>query len=322
MLSDQRTDPPRARAAVLTWKVVISLASVYLIWGSTYLAIKFAVAPERGAPLPSMLMPAVRFGVSGVLLFAWSVRRSAGDGRPDPLGWPQWRATLIAAMLLLVGGNGLVTIAESRGLDSGITAVIVAMTPLWVALIGAVRRDKPLPRIGVVGLALGFAGVAALLWPSGDAHIDTPAAFAVVLAALSWAAGSYYSRGAPMPRRPLVMTGMEMLWGSLAFMVLSVLRGELAGFSPSAVSESAWWALVYLTVIGGMVAYTAYVWLLRNAPLSLATTYAYVNPIVAVFLGWLLANEKLTPRDLVATVIVVVSVALILSTHRPAPAGS
>lgn len=297
----------------------MALGSVYLIWGSTYLAIKFAVAPEHGAPLPTMLMPALRFGVSGALLLAWSIRRPASDGRPDPLGWPQWRATFIVAISLLVGGNGLVTVAESRGLDSGVTAVLIAMTPLWVALIAAVRRDKPLPRLGAAGLALGFFGVAVLVWPTGRAHIDTAAALTVVAASLSWAAGSYYSRHAPLPRRPLVMTGMEMLWGALVFVVLSFGRGELSGFSPSAVSASAWWALVYLTVIGGMVAYTAYVWLLRNAPLSLATTYAYVNPVVAVFLGGLLASERLSGRDLLATIVVVTSVALILSTHRSIP---
>jgi drug/metabolite transporter (DMT)-like permease len=309
----------RAKPTALSWRVVLALGSVYVIWGSTYLAIKFAVAPRHGAALPPMLMAAIRFGVSGAVLFAWSVRRPAADRLPDPIGWPQLRATLIVAMALLIGGNGLVVIAESRGLDSGVAAVVVASVPLWVALIGAVRRDTRLPRVVVAGLALGFGGVAALFWPTGGARIDTVAALMIVVGALCWASGSYYSRRAPLPRRPLLMTALEMLWGAFAFMILAILRGELNGFSPGAVSASAWWALVYLSLIGGMVAYTAYVWLLLNAPLSVATTYAYVNPIVAVFLGWLLGNERLTPRDLIATAVVVLSVALILSSHRSTP---
>ncbi len=296
--------------------MLVALAAVYVIWGSTYLAIKFAVAPDTGRPLPSMLMPALRFGMSGVLLFAWAVRRPAADGKPDPLGWPQWRAATIVAVALLVGGNGLVTVAESRGLDSGITAVIIAMTPLWAALIGVVRRDAPPTMPVVLGLTVGFVGVAVLVWPTGTSHIDSGGALMLVVAALSWAAGSYYAQHATLPRRPLVTTGMEMLIAAGVFAVISVVSGELTDFAPSEVSAGAWWALAYLTVIGGMVAYTAYVWLLGNAPLSLATTYAYVNPIVAVFLGWLLASERLAPRDIGAAGVVIASVALIMSTHR------
>ncbi|MEP7054631.1 MAG: EamA family transporter [Actinomycetota bacterium] len=314
--------PPRAKSPVLTWRVALALGSVYVIWGSTYLAIKFAVAPKHGTPLPPMLMPAIRFGVAGVLLLAYAVRRPAADGLPDPLGWRQWRATGIVAIALLVGGNGLVTLAETHQLDSGITAVIVALTPLWVAVIGLARRDKKLPALALVGIVLGLFGVAALVWPTGHTHIKTGAALTVVVASLSWAGGSYYSRSAPLPRRPLVMTGMEMVVASAAFFVVSAVRGELSGFSLADVSAGAWSALAYLTVVGGMVAFTAYVWLLRNAPLSLATTYAYVNPIVAVFLGWLLGDESLSVRDLLATAVVVVSVALILSTHRSAPVES
>lgn len=317
MPSAVKTHPAR-----LGWQIVVALVSVYVIWGSTYLAIKYAVAPAAGTPLPPMLMPALRFGASGLLLLAWAVRRPAADGRPDPIGWRQWRACAIVGVALLVGGNGLVTIAEFKDLDSGVTSVILAVTPLWVALIGFARRDTRLPTVAVVGIALGLLGVAVLVWPSADAHIPTGPALTVVLASLSWAAGSYYSKSAPMPRRPLVMTGMQMVCGSVAFFVISGVRGEISSFAPSAVSATAWWALAYLTVIGGMVAYTAYVWLLRNAPLSLATTYAYVNPIVAVLLGWVFLGERLSARDVAAAAIVLASVALILSTHRPAPAAA
>ena len=300
---------------------MVALISVYVIWGSTYLAIKYAVVPTSGTPLPPLLMPALRFGASGLLLLAWAVRRPASDGLPDPLGWRQWRACAIVGVALLVGGNGLVTIAEFNDLDSGVTSVILAIIPLWVALIGFVRGASRLPRIAVAGIALGLVGVMVLVWPSADAHIPTGPALTVLLASLSWAAGSYYSKTAPMPRRPLVMTGMQMVCGSLAFFVISGVRGEFAAFSPGAVSAVSWWALAYLTVFGGMVAYTAYVWLVRNATLSLATTYAYVNPIVAVLLGWVFLGERLNARDLAAAAIVLASVALILSTHRPAPAA-
>lgn len=306
-------------APLLIWA---ALLTVYVVWGSTYLAIKIAVLPDEGGALPPLLMAAMRFTLAGLALAAWSVRRPHPDGAPDPIGWPQWRATAIVGVALLVGGNGLVTVAEQRGLDSGLTAVIVGATPLWVALIGAVRRDDRLPRIAVVGLVVGFAGVALLVWPSGSGKLDTGSALMVVGASVSWAAGSYYARRAPMPRRPLVMTAMEMLCASVVFWLLSAGVGELADFSPSAVSADAWWALAYLVTIGAMLAFSAYVWLLRNAPLSLATTYAYVNPVVAVFLGWLLVDERISARDAVAIAIVVTAVALIVSTHRTAaPAG-
>jgi drug/metabolite transporter (DMT)-like permease len=299
-----------------------ALGSVYVIWGSTYLGIKFAVLPEDGVPLPPMLMPALRFSVAGLLLFAFAARRPAADGRPDPLGWPQWRASAIVGAALLFGGNGLVTLAEQRGLDSGVAAVIVGSTPLWVALIGALRRDERLPTPAIFGLVIGFAGVAILVWPSGTGHIDTGDALLVVGASVSWACGSYYAKRAPLPRRPLVMTAMEMLCGAALFWLASGVTGEIAAFDPGGVSARAWWALAYLIVFGAMVAFTAYVWLIRNASLSLATTYAYINPVVAVLLGAVFADERITVRDAVATAVVVAAVALIARTHRPAePAG-
>jgi drug/metabolite transporter (DMT)-like permease len=305
----------RAPSPLLIWA---ALGSVYVIWGSTYLAIKMAVLPDNGGALPPMLMPALRFTVAGALLYAWSSRRPAPDDAPDPIGWPQWRATAIVGVALLVGGNGLVTVAEQQGLDSGITAVIVGATPLWVALIGAVRRDERLPAVAVVGLVVGFGGVALLVWPGGSGRIDSGSALMVVVASICWASGSYYARRAPLPRRPLVMTSMEMLCASVVFWALSLVSGELSGFRPAEVAASAWWALAYLITIGAMVAFTAYVWLLRNAPISLVTTYAYVNPVVAVFLGWLLVDERITARDGLAIAVVVTAVALIVSTHRSA----
>ncbi|MCA1824790.1 MAG: EamA family transporter [Mycobacteriales bacterium] len=312
--------PETARHRVM---LGIALVSVYLIWGSTYLAIFKAVRPDHGAAIPPLLMGAMRFAIAGGLLFGLFVRRPAPDGRPDPLGWPQWRATAVVGLALLLGGNGAVMLAEQR-IPSGVTAVLVAAVPLWAALIGALRRTDRLSRAGVVGLVVGFAGVVILVNPSaGHDRVDTVGALLVIGGALSWAIGSYYSRGAPMPRRPLVMTGMEMLWAAAAMGVVSLVTGDAGRFHPTEVGAGAWLALAYLIVFGAMVAFTAYVWLLRNAPLSLATTYAYVNPVVAVFLGALLNGEPLTARVGVATTVIVIGVALIVTRPRAAvPAGS
>jgi drug/metabolite transporter (DMT)-like permease len=301
-------------SSALVWA---NLIAVYIIWGSTYFAIRYAIGGRHGdTGLPPLLMAAIRFLLAGGLLFGYAVRRPHPDGEPDRLGARQWRATAIVGVALLFGGNGLVTLAEQR-VDSSVAAVLIATTPLWVALIAWARGDERLPRPGVVGVVLGFLGVCVLAWPSGSARIDIIGALMVVGASLSWALGSYYSRRAPMPRRPLVMTGMEMLCASLALFVVSFASGDAARFQPSEVDAVAWLSLAYLVVFGAMVAFTAYVWLLRNAQLSLVTTYAYVNPVVAIALGVAIAGEPLTARGLVASGIIVAAVALIVSTRGP-----
>ncbi|HVE98726.1 MAG TPA: EamA family transporter [Mycobacteriales bacterium] len=293
-------------------KVWAALVVVYVVWGSTYLGIRYAIAADTGdVGLPPLLMGAVRFGIAGLVLLAWGVRRPHPDGEPDPIGWRQWRAAALVGIALITGGNGLVMLGEQR-ITSGVAAVLVTTTPLWLALLAFILGRERLPRVGVVGLVLGFLGVAILADPRG-AEIDSTGAVMVLLASVSWSAGSYYSRHAPMPRRPIVMTGMEMLCGAGAMGVISVVSGDASSLRLTEVDLRPWLAFGYLLVFGSMLAFTAYVWLLRNARLSLVGTYAFVNPVVAVGLGALPPlREPLGPRTLVASAVIVAGVALIV----------
>ena len=288
---------------------------VYIVWGSTYLAIRVGVRPGHGTGLPPLLLAGVRFTIAGLLMLAISVRRPAPDGRPDPLGKRQWGAAAVVGLALLLGGNGLVSIAEKR-IASGVAAVVVATVPIWAAILGAVWGHERISRRQAIGLALGFGGVAALVLGTGGGKVDTVGVLTVVAAALSWAAGSVWSRTAPTVRRPLVMTGMEMVCGGIGCLAVGWAIGEPHDMHLSTVPTESWLALAYLVVFGSMVAYTAYVWLLHNAKLSLVTTYAYVNPLVAVALGAIFVNEKITARTLFASLAIVAGVALIITRSR------
>jgi len=304
-----------------TPRVWLALWTVYLVWGSTYLAIRVLVQPTSGEGLPPLLAAGFRFCLAGLIMLAFTVRRPAQDGRPDPLGARQWAAAAVVGVALLLGGNGLVSIAEKH-VASGPAAVIIATVPIWATLLGASMGHERIGKRHAVGLLLGFAGVAVLVVGSGGGRLSVLGVVELVLAALCWSAGSVWSRTAPMPRRPLVMTGMEMLCGGIGCVVAGFVTGEVSDLHLSAVPVRSWLSLAYLVVFGSMLAYTAYVWLLGNAPLSLVTTYAYVNPLVAVLLGVVLLGEAFTPRTGVATVVIVVGVALIVTkprTARPAP---
>ncbi|HVT19960.1 MAG TPA: EamA family transporter [Mycobacteriales bacterium] len=294
-----------------TW---VALWTVYILWGSTYLAIRVAVHPSHGGALPPMLLAGARFTIAGALMLALTVRRAAPDGRADPLGWRQWAAAAVIGLALPFGGNGLVSVAEKR-IPSGVAAVVVATVPIWAALFAAAIGRERATRYHVAGLALGFAGVAALTIGSGSGRASGTGILIVVVAALSWAGGSVWSQTAPTVRRPLVMTGMEMLCGGAGCLVTAAATGEFSDLHLSAVNYRSWLAFGYLIVAGSMVAYSAYVWLLHSAPLSLVTTYAYVNPVVAVALGAVLLGEAFTVRSAVATVAVVGGVVLML--RRP-----
>ena len=301
-------------------RVWLALWAVYLVWGSTYLGIRVVVHPSTGEGLPPLITAGVRFAVAGLVMLALTVRRPAADGQPDPLGPRQWGAAAVVGSALLLGGNGVVSIAERR-VASGPAAVIIATVPIWATLIAAVFSREPVRIRQGFGLGLGFAGVAVLVVGNGGGRLDAVGVAELVAAALCWSAGSVWSRTAPLVRRPLVMTGMEMLCGGIACLVVGLASGELSGVHLAQVPTRSWVSLGYLVVFGSMVAYTAYVWLLGNAPLSLVTTYAYVNPLVAVLLGVLLLGEQFTARTGVATVVIVVGVALIVSTPRaPRPA--
>lgn len=293
---------PKAHSPALIWT---ALGSVYIIWGSTYLAIRVAIRT-----LPPLLMASVRFLIAGALLYAWSIRR--GDRSGDRPGLQQWTAATIVGGTLILGGNGLVVVAEQH-VSSSITALLIATVPLWMALIGRIVYRERLSFAVVLGLAVGFAGLVFLVGErSGANRIDPLGAGLLVGAALSWAAGSLYSRRAPLPKRPLVGTGMEMLAGGVLQGIVGLARGELGAFDPGSVTLESVLAVLYLIVFGALVAFTAYVWLLRVTRTTIVSTYAYVNPVVAVFLGWAILSEPVSGRTLIAGAIIVAGIALIV----------
>ncbi len=296
----------------------LALGAVYVIWGTTYLAIR--VVNET---LPPLLAAAVRFLVAGSLLYAWAVRRGDVEGdRPTPT---HWRSAALIGLLLVFGGNGAVVWAE-RTIPSGLTALIIALVPLWMALLDRLFFGGRLRARTVIGLVAGFGGAALLLRLHAAGGVDVPGMLVAVGASVSWATGSLLSRGVALPRRPLVGVGMEMLIGGAALVLAGVAAGELGRLDVSRFSAASLLGLAYLIVIGSWVGFTSYLWVLRVARTSLVSTYAYVNPVVAVFLGWLILDEPVGLRTLVAGGIVVASVALIISaggTHRevePEPA--
>lgn len=297
-----------ARRSGLPLSVLGALAIVYVVWGSTYLGIKVALES-----FPPMLLGALRFVSAGAVLYAWSGR--GGQGRPTRR---QWGAAALAGSLMLFGGNGAVTWAEQR-IDSGVAALLVASVPLWMALLARIWQGERLRRAAVVGLLLGFVGVALLVRPSGAGASLLPS-LAVLGGALSWAAGSIYVRRAPLPPSPLLSTSMQMLAGGAVFGAVGLLGGEAARLDFGAVTWRAGGALVYLAVFGSIVAFSAYTWLLRNARPSVVSTYAYVNPFVAVLLGAVLLAEPVTGGMIIAAGLIIAGVALIVTPGRAAEA--
>jgi drug/metabolite transporter (DMT)-like permease len=275
------------------------------VWGSTYLAIRVAVET-----LPPLTSSAVRFLIAGAILYAATIRR--GDPASDRPGRLEWRDAVIVGGLLLAGGNGLLAVGEQT-IPSGIAALIIATLPIWVAILGRVFFGVVLTRTIVAGTVIGFVGVAVLVAPTGGAgSLDPFGVLMVLLSPVFWATGSLYSRTAHAPRRPLVGTAMQMLGGSAVLWVLAVVTGDIFQVRLAEVTPQSIAAVAYLVVVGSLVGYTTYVWLLRVAPISLIATYAYVNPVVAVILGFLILGEPLEPRTLVAGAIIIVAVAVIV----------
>ncbi len=278
------------------------MLSVYVVWGSTYLAIRFAVQT-----MPPFLMAATRFLLAGGVLFVF--RRTWGDGAPSDR---EWYSAAIIGLLLLLGGNGGVVWAEQR-VSSGHAALMVGAEPLWMVLIDSLRPGGRRPGwLAMAGVLVGFAGVVVLIGPGASRadRVDPVGVGVLILASLCWAAGSLYSRKAALPPSPLLGTGMEMIIGGLGLLALGTLTGEWGRLNLSGITAESWRGLGYLIVFGSWVGFGSYTWLLRVAPTSLVSTYAYVNPIVAVLMGNWLAAEPLTPRTLIAAAVIVGSVAL------------
>jgi drug/metabolite transporter (DMT)-like permease len=298
-MNDTTVPAGTPRASVL--KVALALGAVYVIWGSTYLAILFAIET-----IPPFLMAATRYLVAGALLYTWA--RLRGAPRPKLL---HWRSAFIVGAFLLLVGNGGVVWAEQK-VDSGLAALLISTEPIWIVVLVWLRSGRQRPNLRVIaGMLLGFIGLVMLVRPSGSAGIDPLGAAVLVTASLSWAWGSLYGQRAPFPDSPLAATGMQMLGGGTLLAIVSALTGEPARVTLSEVSLKSALSVGYLIVFGAIVAFTAYVWLMRVAPPVLVSTYAYVNPVVAVLLGWAFAGEPLTAGTLISAAVILAGVALI-----------
>lgn len=288
-------------------RVWIALATVYVVWGSTFVGLAVVVRD-----LPPFLAMAARHLVAGAILLALALPRA--ERGIDPIGGVQVVSAFVFGGLLFVGGHGALAWAQQT-VPAGAAALLVGSIPLWMALLDRIVLGQRLSRASVAGLVLGFLGLAALLDPFGASSIDRIGALVILASALSWAAGSLYSRGARLPRRPLVAAGLGSLAGGVLLLVVAAVRSELGD---ARWTGEALLALGYLVVAGSLVGLTAYVWLLRAAPTSLVATYAYVNPVVAVALGFLLLGEPLTLQMVVAGIAVVASVAVIVRSSAKA----
>ncbi len=302
---DSAAQPPR-------WKTLLAFAIIYFVWGSTYYAIRVGVRE-----VPPFLLAATRFLIAGLILYGWSVAR--GERSPSRR---QWVSVCVLAVLIFVLDYGLVFWAEQR-VPSGLTAVIMATIPVFMALsevvfLGTQRLTFRL----AIALLVGLAGVAVVVSRSidlGGVPIDRMGALALIVAAISWSVASAFSRILPLPPSKVMSSGAQMLAGGAFLAVASAAMGEGRDFHPGAVSSGAWWALIYLIIAGSIMAFTAYVWLIHHESPSKVGTYAYVNPVVAVLLGYFLGGEGLGPRVVLGTLLVLASVVVITTMKAKRP---
>jgi drug/metabolite transporter (DMT)-like permease len=291
------------------WRILLAFAIIYLVWGSTFLAIRVGVRE-----VPPFLFAGMRFFAAGIVLYAWM--RAKGTASPDRR---QWAAILLLATLIFVFDYGLLFWAEKR-VPSGIAAVMLATIPVFIALaeILFLRTQRLTPRLGFA-LLVGIGGVAVLVGPSadlGEGAIDKAGAFALIVAAISWSIAAILTRKLPLPESKVMSSGAQMLAGGILLTLTSAMLGEFKGFDVRAVSTRAWLALLYLIVAGSIIAFTAYVWLIHHESPTKVGTYAYVNPVVAVLLGYFLGGEALGARTIVGTLLVMVSVIVITATPK------
>jgi len=292
------------------WKTLLAFAIIYLVWGSTFLAIRIGVHE-----VPPLLFAAMRFVVAGAVLFGWMLAK--GECLPNRR---QWGSVVVIASLIFVLDYGLLFWAEQR-IASGIAAVMLAMIPAFMALAEIIflRTQKLTVRLALA-LLVGLGGVAVLMSRSfdlGGAAIETTGAIALIVASLSWAVASVLTRVLPLPESKVMSSGAQMLTGGLLLVVAAAAFGEFRRFHPESVSRGAWLALLYLIVAGSIVGYTAYVWLIHHESPTKVGTYAYVNPVVAVALGYFLGGEALGLRTILGTAFILISVVVITTTKKP-----
>jgi drug/metabolite transporter (DMT)-like permease len=286
----------------MRWKIALAFFAVYVCWGMTYLAMRVAVVD-----IPPHLMSGTRFVVAGLALYAWA--RFRGQGPPT---LKHWRAAAVIGGFLLLGGNASVAWAEQR-VPSGLAAVLIAVAPIWmVGLEWARGGSRPQKRV-IIGLLLGLLGVGLLVSSraSAGSRVDPLGAAILILASASWAWGSVLSKSAPLPESPFLATSMEMIAGGVLLLLTAAVAGQFNGFNPAEVSTSAALAWGYLVIFGSLVGFTAYIWLLGVTTIAKAGTYAYVNPVVAVLLGWAILHEPVTMRMLLAAGVILLGVALV-----------
>jgi drug/metabolite transporter (DMT)-like permease len=294
--------PPTSRPQASRAQIVIAFAAVYVIWGSTYLTIHIA-----SETIPALLMSGARFVLAGLVLMAFSHR--PGEPR-ERLTLIHWRSALIIGACLLLFGNGGVAWGEQY-LPTGFVALIIATVPLWMALFAPAFGGRWINWTAAAGIALGLVGIALLVRPggSGAGHWQT---LVVLLAPLLWALGSLYARNAPAPRQPLTAVAMEMIAGGILLVIAGMADGELGHLHLGTMSFASIAAFAYLVLVGALVGYVAYIWLLHNVSVTAASTYAFVNPVVAVALGAVVLGEAVTPLTLVAAALIVGAVVLLL----------
>jgi len=294
-------------------KVWAGLATIYVVWGSTFLAIAVVVRD-----VPPFLSMAIRHLCAGVIVFAWVLVRRR---EREPLGWRQWGAAFVFGGGLFLVGHGALAWAQQE-VPSGIAALLVGTIPLWFAIVARLMLGERLGGRAVAGLLLGFAGLALLVDPSGEEGAEPIGALVIVLGALGWVAGSVYSQRSPLPKDTLLGAAMGMLAGGVLLAAFSGARGE---YDDATFTTDALLATAYLVVVGSLIGFSAYVWLLKTVPASTVSTYAYVNPVIALILGWAFNDEVISGRTLLAGAAIVVGVALMVSRSiekEPEPALS
>ncbi|WP_326646493.1 EamA family transporter [Streptosporangium sp. NBC_01755] len=297
-----RHDSADSRKALLVWG---ALAIVYVVWGSTYLAIMIAIET-----MPPLLSGAIRF-VTAALILGIAVRLLKGR-ESFRMTWKEAGGAALVGLLLLNGGNGMVAVAEQH-ISSGLAALLVASTPLWLVIFRVLFRDRP-QVLTLTGVLIGFGGVALLSLTGGGSAADSTGIVIILLASLSWSVGSFLASRIPMPANPFAASAVEMAAGGVGLALTAAAVGEHIDLAD--VSTRSWIALAYLILVGSLVGFTAYVWLLGNAPISLVSTYAYVNPVVAVVLGALVLSEEVTGSMIAGGMVIVLGVALVVSTER------